>query len=338
MQPHPRAASQNVKGYILKNPSPRSKGMLCLRIEKNAEIYPRELLLELKQHWHFFWFSAWNTPYSEIAYRDLIDIFVTWDDHAEEIRSSGRTDYIIVRGGSETFEQHNLLFYPDPDVERDVDLLYVARFTSSKRPDMAMACVDYIAKRNPACKAVFLESFASDLPLRTKMRQQCRSLGLEANLHFATVPMTEVNAYMNRSKLCLFTSDEEGLCRATVQALLAERPLLAYRHTRALTRHLYDQRFFHFYDEQTAESIGQAAWKCVSRNQQRNDGARDYLLKEKGFVFYDLAGWQENLLQAAAPLYARDGEQIDREDLIPIDDGTPFRLWRNFSLQLTSGG
>jgi glycosyltransferase involved in cell wall biosynthesis len=333
MEPTMPDVSPRVKGYVLKHPSPGSKGLLCLRMERNAEPYSREMMIELKRYWHFFWFSVWNTPHHKIAYHDLIDIFLTWDEHAAEIHATGRTNAIIVRGGSETYERHDLLFHPLPGIERDIDLLYVARFTPYKRADMALSCVNFVARHNPSCRAVFLESFASDPAMRSSLRQQRKALGLEANLQFTTVPLDHVNVYMNRARLCLFTSDEEGLCRATLQTLLAERPLLAYRNTRALTRHLYDDRFFHFYDRQTEESIGQAAWDYLSQPESSNPGARDYLLKERKFVFHDLADWQEQILAAAAPLYTRDGQTLDRRDVVPIDDGTRLTLWRNFRLE-----
>jgi glycosyltransferase involved in cell wall biosynthesis len=225
------------------------------------------------------------------------------------------------------------MFHPIPAIERDIDLLYVARFTSRKRPDMALACVRFVAERNPATRSVFLESYASESALRTQIRQLAKDAGLTANLEFRTVLTDQVNGYMNRARLCLFTSDEEGLCRATLQTLLAERPLLAYRNTRALTRHLYDDRFFHFYEDQSPDSIGQTAWNLLCKPVHENPGARNYLLQEKGFVFHDLPGWQAELLAAAAPLYARDGQTLNHTDVIRVGAATSFILWRNFHLQ-----
>jgi len=322
-----------ISGYILKHPSASSKGLVCLRLDRPGESYPREVIAQLKSHWHFFWFSVWNTRHERIAYHDLIDIFVTWDEHAEEIRKSGRTDCIVLRGGSETYERHDKLFYPIPDTQCDIDLLYVARFTPLKRADMALSCVHFVAQRKPDCRAVFLESLGSDLATRKWIREQRKALGLENNLQLMSVPLEEVNSYMNRAHLSLFTSDEEGLCRATLQTLLAERLLLCHKHTRALTRNIFDDRYFHYYEQQTAESVGNAAWDILKQPAASNSGARDYLLKERGFVFYDLPEWQEKIIAAAAPLYERDGQHLDRRDIVPVNDGTRFALWRPFRLE-----
>jgi len=322
-----------ISGYILKRPSANSKGLVCLRLDRPGEPYPREMIAALKRDWHFFWFSVWNTRHERIAYHDLIDIFDTWDEHAEDIRKSGRTDCIVLRGGSETYERHDELFYPIPDTKCDIDLLYVARFTPLKRTDMALACVHFVAQRKPDCRAVFLESLGSDLATRKWVREQIKSLGLENNLQLMSIPLQAVNSYMNRTRLSLFTSDEEGLCRATLQTLLAERPLLCHKHTRALTRNIFDDRYFYYYEEQTEESIGNAAWDILNRPTASNRGARDYLLKEKGFVFYDLPEWQEKIIAAAAPLYARDGQRLDRGDIVSASDATRFVLWRPFRLE-----
>lgn len=323
----------NFSAYILKRSSPNSKGIACLRFDRAIEPYPRELIRSLKRNWHFLWFTGWKRALHEIPYHDLIDIFVVWDDLVEELAQSGRTDYVVIRGGSETYQRHDLHFHPLTDVKRDIDLLYIARFTASKRPDVALGCVNYVKERNPHCKAIFLESHGSQLQVRQALHDQIIALGLQDNLRILSVPLQEVNSYMNRARLSLFTSDVEGMCRAVIQTLLAERPLLCYAKTKALTRILFDDRYFRFYEEQTSASIGAAAWTILQSGWDLNTGARNYVLKEKKFVFHDIAEWRNLILHAAEPLFLRDGQSLDWNDVVPVNDATPLLLWREFQLK-----
>jgi hypothetical protein len=155
--------------------------------------------------------------------------------------------------------------------------------------------------------------------------------GLSDNLEIRTVPLADVNAFLNRSRLSLFTSDEEGMCRAVIQTLLAERPILCYRGSKAITRIIYDNRYFNFYSDQTERSVGEAADYVLTHCPPHNTGARDYILAEKGMKFFDLAGWRDEVLSAAAALYARDGQQIETRDIVPLEE---LHLWQPFEMRV----
>jgi glycosyltransferase involved in cell wall biosynthesis len=288
--------------------------------------------MSLKRDWHFFWFSSWKCALKEIPYHDLIDVFVVWDDLIREIEMTKRTDCVVVRGGCETFEQHDSLFYPIPSAHRDVDIIYIARFIRPKRPDVALKCVRYVTQRRPSCRTLFLESKASDPEMRKWVRDEIVRLGLSDNVSIRSVPLAEVNSCLNRARVSLFTSDEEGVCRAVLQSLLAERPLLCYRNTQALTRHFYDERYFHFYDYQDEEYVGRAALELLTGPNTTNPGARQYVLGEKGLKFYDLAGWQADVLRAAEPIYLREGQELDPNDILPPSELTLSQFWRPFEL------
>lgn len=323
-----------MNAFVLKRPSPNSKGLACLRFEGQVgEPYPRDTLLTLKRDWHFFWFSSWNYRLKDIPYNDLIDLFIVWDDLAAEIRSSGRSDCIVLLGGCETAERHDLLFFPIQATRCDVDVLYVARFAEAKRCDVALKCVHYLAERRADVRAVFLESPASEPCSKEWATREIERLGLGNNLLLTTVPLSAVNSFLNRARISLFTSDDEGVCRAVLQSLLAERPLLCYRNTRALTRSLYDHRFFHYYDEQTEDSVGRAAWNLLESGITSNPGAREYVLDERKLVFEDFAKRQETILAASEGLYSRDGQKLEPKDVIP-PDVCVRQAWRTFELEL----
>jgi glycosyltransferase involved in cell wall biosynthesis len=322
-----------MNGFLLKRSSPGSKGLVCLRFEgKRGETYPRDLLLHLKRQWYFFWFSSWNHTLRDIPYADLIDIFVGWDELLREIRMKKRTDCVLLRGGCETFERHDSLFFPLEKTERDIDIIYIARFIRYKRCDIAIKCVQYLVERNPSCRALFLESVASEPDVHDWVHNERAQLGLERNLTISTVPIAAVNSYLNRARLSLFTSDEEGICRAVLQSLLAERPLLCFRHTKALTRQFFDDRYFNYYDYQTEQSVGGAAYTLLAQAPDCNSGSREYLLRERSLKFYNLVEWQANICRAAEPLYARDGQELNWADVVPPRDLTLGQAWMEFKL------
>jgi glycosyltransferase involved in cell wall biosynthesis len=323
-----------VDGFILKHPSPGSKGLACLRFPTQSyKQYSREAIESLKREWYFFWFSTWHTPLQNLAFQDLIDIFVVWDDLAAEIAAMRRGDCVVIRGGCETSVRYDLFFYPIPKQTQSIDLLYVARYVPQKRYDIAFQCVQYVTERMPNCKAVFLESPGSEPEAREWILKERARLGLEKNILVGSVEENVVNSFLNRARLCLFTSDEEGMCRSVLQTLLAERPLLCYRNTRAITRSIYDDRYFHFYNEQTRESIGEAAWSILSNDRsQSNRGSRSYLLHEKGIHFRTFSEWRHEILTAAESLYARDGQELKKEDLVPTSQLRYHQLWREFRL------
>jgi glycosyltransferase involved in cell wall biosynthesis len=302
-------------------------------VGNGGEPYPREVIIALKRDWHFFWYSSWSYSLARIPYHDLIDLFVVWDDIANEIKASGRTDCIIVRGGSEIYQRHDLLFFPVQDTPIDIDLLYIARFIKAKRYDIATRCVRYLVERKRDLRAVFLVGPASEPGARAWVLEQRKRFGLEKNLRITSVPLRRVNSFLNRARISLFTSDDEGLCRAVLQTLLAERPLLCYSGTRAQIRMLYDDRYFRYYDAQTEESVGKAAWSLLESKAESNAGARRYVLGEKNIRFYDLREWQSIVLAAAAPLYLREGQILDPRDIVPAWRlGLFGRFWAPFRL------
>jgi glycosyltransferase involved in cell wall biosynthesis len=321
----PAARLVTLNTFILKRPSHNSKGVACVRC--SSPVYPWARVHTLKAEWYLFWFSCWTDRLEHLPYGDLIDCFVGWDDLKQQLEESGRSDYVFVRGGGETYDRHDQHFFA-MSIERDIDLVYIAKFHTFKRYDVALQACRYIATRKPDLRAIFLESYDSPIGAREQVQGWIHEHGLSRNIEIATVPLEAVNRVLNRAKVSLFCSDVEGMCRAVLQSLLAERPLLCYRHTHAHIRMLYDDRFMRFYDHQTGESAGEAALTIIHAASHRNSGARDYLLREWGFRFYDMAGWQEQVLDALTPLYHRDGQRMNREDVVPASEITPAVFWK----------
>jgi glycosyltransferase involved in cell wall biosynthesis len=307
-----------LKCLVLKKSSARSKGILCLRLNGSVEPFPRDFIKNLKNRWYLLWFSTTSTTLKDIPYHDLIDIFLTWEDVSSELARSGRKDYVMANLPAETAEPLDDLFYPIDVPALDIDLLYIARFCSFKRYDIALKCAEYLLQRQPTFNVVFLQSRGSDAAARDYVLSERKRLRIESRLAIMHVPQRTVNSYLNRAKLSLFTSDDEGACRAVLQSLLCERPILCYRNTRAQTRLLYDERYFYFYNEQTQESVGRSALDILMQRRFVNIGARHFLLGERGVAFYDLEEWHYKVLEKAQVLYQRDQQPFAVEDILPI--------------------
>lgn len=121
------------------------------------------------------------------------------------------------------------------------------------------------------------------------------------------------------------------MCRAVLQSLLAERPLLCYRKTRSLVRSLYNERYFNFYEEQTGEAAGIAALHMLESGIVQNPGARNYLLGEKRIQFYESVDWRDKVLAASKILYDHDGQIFEPKDVVPLH-AARSSFWRVFEL------
>ena len=318
-----------IDGFIIKKPSKNSKGIIYLGDDYSAAQIPREKIIELKKNWYFFWYHLYKMSLKQIPHNDHISVFVCWDDIINELKNSERQDYFCIKGGSETFTRHDLLFYPITEKEYEYDLIYVSRFFPDKRCDMMFNCVQYLIEHDYPCKALFLENFFQNEKLKENYLNLMYDMKLENYIEIKQVAPDEVNKYFNKSKLSLFTSDIEGLCRAVVETLLAERPILAYKETKALTQTLYDKRFFYFYDFQTKESIGEAALKILKSNNFTNKGARQYILKEKRLPFMDLAAWVKEVTDVFKLIFEKNKEDFNESDLVQIEK---INKWENIRL------
>ena len=97
----------------------------------------------------------------------------------------------------------------------------------------------------------------------------------------------------------------------------------------ALTQTLYDKRFFHFYDFQTKESIGEAALKILKKGSFTNKGARQYILKEKRLPFKDLTEWVKEVIDAFKLIFEKNKEYFNENDLVQIEN---INNWENIRL------
>jgi glycosyltransferase involved in cell wall biosynthesis len=103
-----------------------------------------------------------------------------------------------------------------PAGERPIDLLYVGRFTETKRPIGFVEIAAAVAAGRPGLRAVMI----GEGPLLPEARARARDLGILDLIAFRG-RQTEVAADLGRAKVFVLTSRTEGLSIAMAEAMVA---------------------------------------------------------------------------------------------------------------------
>ena len=112
----------------------------------------------------------------------------------------------------------------DPDdAGRDIDVLWVNNFRDFKRPDLLLE----IARQMPETSFTMIGGkMQNEESLYDDTERQALELD---NVDFVGgVPYSEVNAYFERAKLFLNTSDSEGFPNSFLQAWVRRVPVISY--------------------------------------------------------------------------------------------------------------
>jgi L-malate glycosyltransferase len=99
---------------------------------------------------------------------------------------------------------------------RCYDMLYLGRFTETKRPLSFVEIAAGTARRRPGLRAVMV----GDGPLLDGARARAGELGVERRVEFAG-RQAEVARYVERAKVFVLTSRTEGLSIAMLEAMVA---------------------------------------------------------------------------------------------------------------------
>lgn len=102
----------------------------------------------------------------------------------------------------------------DEAVERDIDILFVARLAEYKRPDRFVEAVAGVVEVIPEAKAVML----GDGPDRHALEQQICDLGLSDNISLLG-QRSDVEDFQARARLMVLTSRWEGVSIAMLEAM-----------------------------------------------------------------------------------------------------------------------
>jgi glycosyltransferase involved in cell wall biosynthesis len=103
-----------------------------------------------------------------------------------------------------------------PALERSIDLLYVGRFTETKRPLAFVEIVAAVAATQPDIRAVMI----GDGPLLDEARTRADVLGIFDRIDFRG-RQAEVAEDLGRAKVFVLTSRSEGLSIAMAEAMVA---------------------------------------------------------------------------------------------------------------------
>lgn len=167
-------------------------------------------------------FGKMETP-DPVVERQLIkavgafDLVVTMGTRAVEFfRSHGiKTRYEVVSGGMDTDR-----FAPGAG-SPDSDLVMVGRLADVKRIDLFLGVVERVAQTIPDVKATIV----GDGELRESLERLAHELGIADRVAFVG-QQSDVQAWLQRAKVFVLTSDSEGLALSMMEAMLCGLPVV----------------------------------------------------------------------------------------------------------------
>ena len=99
---------------------------------------------------------------------------------------------------------------------RNIDVIFVGRLVAVKRPGLIIDVIANIKNRIPGVKCVFI----GDGPLMGELHDTIKAKNLESNIDLLGVK-NNVRDYLNKSKVFLLTSEDEGMSIAMLEAMSA---------------------------------------------------------------------------------------------------------------------
>ena len=140
-------------------------------------------------------------------------------------QSAQQAKALVENYGLESHEVDMSAEIPDDpdDAARDIDVLWVNNFREFKRPELLID----IARRMPDTRFTMIGGkMKGSEALYDGVKEQAMELG---NIDFVGgVPYSDVNAYFERAKLFLNTSDSEGFPNSYLQAWVRRVPVISY--------------------------------------------------------------------------------------------------------------
>ena len=138
-----------------------------------------------------------------------------------------RTNLATVPTAANWWIDHRLI-KPIPGVQRDIDIIVVASWSSLKRHWRLFRMLHQLRKRGHRLRMA-LVGYRGDKTL-TDIRQEAEYFGVadQVELH-ENVPLEEVGRLLARSKVHVLWSRKEGANRAIIEAMLADVPVVVRR-------------------------------------------------------------------------------------------------------------
>lgn len=145
-------------------------------------------------------------------------------------------------------------YAPDPEVVKDIDVLFVGNLVAVKRLDRLLQATALLGPRRPELRV----SLVGGGVLRAELERQAERLGLSGRVRFEGVrPFEEVVHWLRRARLFVMTSAMEGLPQAMIEAMSCGVPVIiaATGDVTTLARHGENAWIV---TEPTAEAFAQA--------------------------------------------------------------------------------
>jgi len=124
------------------------------------------------------------------------------------------TEFHVVSGGIDSRR-----FHAEEETVRSIDLILTGRLVPIKRMDVFLHAVRNLAERIPNVHATIV----GDGKLREELERMATALGIERNITF-TGHQNDVQAWLQRAKVFVLTSDSEGLSLSMMEAMMSGLP------------------------------------------------------------------------------------------------------------------
>jgi glycosyltransferase involved in cell wall biosynthesis len=114
------------------------------------------------------------------------------------------------------------VFYPDPTILPDFDLIYVGNLHDFKRVDLILRGLSIICQTRPETTLCIV----GDGPARTTLETLADGLGIRDAVTFVGWS-NDIPGYLRRSRILLLLSEHEGLPAVVIEALCTGLPVIA---------------------------------------------------------------------------------------------------------------
>ena len=192
-------------GYVARFVAQHDRKMI-FRVAHDTDCVPGEELVNLERDRRIYQYG--------LKRADLISA-----------QSATQADALQQHHGLSSIEVDMAAEIPDDpdDAGRDIDVLWVNNFRDFKRPDLLLD----VARQMPEVSFTMIGGkMINEESLYEETQRQAEELD---NVNFVGgVPYSEVNAYFERAKLFLNTSDSEGFPNSFLQAWVRRVPVISY--------------------------------------------------------------------------------------------------------------
>ncbi len=167
-----------------------------------------------------------------------------------------------------------LTFFPNKDVEKDIDILFIGRFSVEKGVDILIEATKILSKDK---KVVLI----GDGPLMNSLKQQANKI--QKNIKFeGFVPFQNLPAYLRRAKVLVAPSRSECHSYVPLFSLACGVPVIASRVS-GMEDSIENNKSGWLLDQNTPESLGNLVMNILSKEENLKIASQNALNRAQYF-------------------------------------------------------